>query len=312
MGTSSKSASHHLLWDKARNRVDDLQEMFAVLEEQVHRRLRACWAELNQPSPATSLQLREEEDDAASKLAFGNTPKPEQVELQQADVGAAQGGRAANFLEAYYANRNVVGQKLLYAGYYESNLHTRPDNNGRNVFPYMSAFLRPKCALWDCPRKLVGIPVCEGAATARSPWNAPELFHLCVLEGKSLREWLFFDKPRRVFETGNRKQRLEFKLIDPKKSGKSQLTSNSLMDLQQQMGRLKAESSVDYKKNTKSRTKANQNTVLETLLLLYGWLYKTKTDDTAILLSITRNSVFLFILNVYCLSECVKLKSSEF
>ncbi|RZS22710.1 hypothetical protein BHM03_00055518 [Ensete ventricosum] len=128
MGTSSKSASHHLLWDKARNRVDDLQEMFAVLEEQVHRRLRACWAELNQPSPATSLQLREEEDDAASKLAFGNTPKPEQVELQQADVGAAQGGRAANFLEAYYANRNVVGQKLLYAGYYESNLHTRPDN----------------------------------------------------------------------------------------------------------------------------------------------------------------------------------------
>ncbi|RWV94036.1 hypothetical protein GW17_00043465 [Ensete ventricosum] len=133
MGTSSKSASHHLLWDKARNRVDDLQEIFAdlqsaikescaadvaVLEEQVHRRLRACWAELNQPSPATSLQLREEEDDAASKLAelaFGNTPKPEQVELQQADVGAAQGGRAANFLEADYANRNVVGQKLLYA-----------------------------------------------------------------------------------------------------------------------------------------------------------------------------------------------------
>ena len=36
------------------------------------------------------------------------------------------------------------------------------------------------------------------------------------------------------------------------------MTSNSLVDLQQRMGRLKAENSVDSKKNTKSRTKANQ------------------------------------------------------
>lgn len=28
-----------------------------------------------------------------------------------------------------------------------------------------------------------------------------------VLEGESIREWLFFDKPRRAFESGNRKQR---------------------------------------------------------------------------------------------------------
>ncbi|CAL9074641.1 unnamed protein product [Musa textilis] len=94
------------------------------------------------------------------------------------------------------------------------------------ICPPPSAFLSPKCALWDCPRpaqgsewcqeycssfhatlainedlpgmtpvlrpggidlkgppfaalsakthgKNVGIPVCEGAATARSPWNAP-------------------------------------------------------------------------------------------------------------------------------------------
>lgn len=34
-----------------------------------------------------------------------------------------------------------------------------------------------------------------------------ELFDLSVLEGESLREWLFFDKPRRAFESGNRKQR---------------------------------------------------------------------------------------------------------
>lgn len=55
--------------------------------------------------------------------------------------------------------------------------------------------------------KAVGIPECEGAATAKSPWNAPELFDLFVLQGEVIREWLFFDKPRRAFESGNRKQR---------------------------------------------------------------------------------------------------------
>ena len=37
--------------------------------------------------------------------------------------------------------------------------------------------------------------------------NVTELFDLSILEGESLREWLFFDKPRRAFESGNRKQR---------------------------------------------------------------------------------------------------------
>ncbi|KAL0283887.1 UNVERIFIED_CONTAM: Transcription factor VOZ1 [Sesamum angustifolium] len=55
--------------------------------------------------------------------------------------------------------------------------------------------------------KDVGIPECEGAATTKSPWNAPELFDLTVLDGETIREWLFFDKPRRAFESGNRKQR---------------------------------------------------------------------------------------------------------
>lgn len=103
------------------------------------------------------------------------------------------------------------------------------------ICPPASAFLRPKCALWDCPRpakgtdcfehycssvhailawnegppgmtpvlrpggidlkdgplfaaltaktqeKNVGIPECEGAATAKSPWNAPGMFYNCVL-----------------------------------------------------------------------------------------------------------------------------------
>ncbi|CAI0445114.1 unnamed protein product [Linum tenue] len=55
--------------------------------------------------------------------------------------------------------------------------------------------------------KDVGVPECEGAATTKSPWNAPELFDLSVLDGETIREWLFFDKPRRAFESGNRKQR---------------------------------------------------------------------------------------------------------
>ncbi|KAK7263706.1 hypothetical protein RJT34_31300 [Clitoria ternatea] len=134
-----------------------------------------------------------------------------------------------------------------------------------NILPYIrpppSAFLAPKCALWDCFRpaqrvewcqdycsschellanneglpgmtpilrpggigvkdgplfsavlaktqgKEVGIPSCEGAASTKSPWNAPEFFDLSFLEGETIREWLFFDKPRRAFESGNRKQR---------------------------------------------------------------------------------------------------------
>ncbi|KAJ7948384.1 transcription factor VOZ1 [Quillaja saponaria] len=53
----------------------------------------------------------------------------------------------------------------------------------------------------------VGIPMCEGAASNKSPWNAPELFDIDMLEGETVREWLFFDKPRRAFKSGNRKQR---------------------------------------------------------------------------------------------------------
>ncbi|XP_054815128.1 transcription factor VOZ1-like isoform X2 [Prosopis cineraria] len=130
-----------------------------------------------------------------------------------------------------------------------------------NICPPPSAFLGPKCALWDCFRpaqglkccqdyccsshellanneglpgmtpilrpggigvkdgplfaavnaktlgKEVGIPNCEGAASTKSPWNAPELFDLSLFEGEMVREWLFFDKPRRAFDSGNRKQR---------------------------------------------------------------------------------------------------------
>lgn len=67
-----KSASYQLFKDRAKNRVDDLQGMFtdlqslrkesrisevAVLEEQLNQVLREWKAELNQPSPASSLQV---------------------------------------------------------------------------------------------------------------------------------------------------------------------------------------------------------------------------------------------------------------
>ncbi|KAG0626792.1 hypothetical protein M758_2G152300 [Ceratodon purpureus] len=53
----------------------------------------------------------------------------------------------------------------------------------------------------------VGIPELQGAATSKSPWNATELFDVAVHPGETLREWLFFDNPRRGFESGTRKQR---------------------------------------------------------------------------------------------------------
>ncbi|XP_050878707.1 transcription factor VOZ1-like [Lathyrus oleraceus] len=43
--------------------------------------------------------------------------------------------------------------------------------------------------------------------TAKSPWNAPKLFDLSVLGGETISELLFFDKPRRAVESGNKKQR---------------------------------------------------------------------------------------------------------
>lgn len=71
-GTKSKctSASHHLLMDNAKNRLNDLQERFAdlqaarkegrnndvsVLEEQMYQSLREWKAEIDVPSPANSL-----------------------------------------------------------------------------------------------------------------------------------------------------------------------------------------------------------------------------------------------------------------
>ncbi|KAL3577049.1 hypothetical protein D5086_022332, partial [Populus alba] len=325
-----KSASHKLFKDKAKNRVDDLQGMFldlqfarkesrtvdvAVLEEQVHQMLREWKAELNEPSPASSLQqggslgsfstdicrllqLCEEEDDATSALAAPK-PEPNDQSLQVGNNVVFQEGYGVNHdqqehvfpfvdqckdslsgvrsmvinniegvAQLEYHNFDLLqnSEQNFYTGFNGMDLGEVATHLVSSYLPSMcpppSAFLGPKCALWDCPRpaqggldwyqdycssfhhavalnegppglspilrpggiglkdgllfsslsakvegKDVGIPECEGAATAKSPWNAPELFDLSVLKGETIREWLFFDKPRRAFESGNRKQR---------------------------------------------------------------------------------------------------------
>ncbi|XP_071736162.1 transcription factor VOZ1 isoform X2 [Rutidosis leptorrhynchoides] len=329
-GTKCKFGSHQIFKDRAKNRVEDLHGMFTdlqsarkesrsidvvVLEEQVNQMLKEWKNELNEPSPASSLQqgasmgpfspdinrllqLCDEEDDATSGLP---APKP--------DPDGPKAGEIANFHDNYAVNQTsqqqgfhlvhefkpsasgvnmgIANHHLDYFSFdlphdFEHNFFTGFDGTGREdalsqqmtgsflptISPPPSAFLGPKCALWDCPRpaqgwcsdrpvqgwfpdycsslhaaiaqnegrfgmtpvirpkgielkdtllfaalsakaqgKDVGVPECEGAATAKSPWNAPELFDLSVFEGETLREWLFFDKPRRAFESGNRKQR---------------------------------------------------------------------------------------------------------
>ncbi|KAJ4868163.1 Transcription factor VOZ1 [Raphanus sativus] len=308
--TTCISASHKLFKDKAKNRVDDLQGMLLdlqyarkessatdviLLEEQVNLMLCEWKSELNEPSPASSLQqgqggtlwsfssdicrllqLCDEEDDATSKLA---APKPEPTDQNLEPYGPLADHCKDPFL---VVGNNFDGTAHLDYNQYDLQQEFEPSFNGGfndrlgygveggsldisafipSICPQLSAFLGPKCALWDCPRpaqgldwfkdycssfhaalafnegppgmnpvvrpggiglkdgllfaalsakaggKDVGIPECEGAATAKSPWNAPELFDLTVLESETLREWLFFDKPRRAFESGNRKQR---------------------------------------------------------------------------------------------------------
>ncbi|KAL5730543.1 Transcription factor voz1 [Ranunculus cassubicifolius] len=329
---SCKSASHQLFKDKAKNRVEDLHGMFndlqyarkesrtgdvTVLEEQVNQMLREWKAELNEPSPASSLlggslgsfstdicrllQRCEEEDDATSVLAEPANPKPDPDAhgIPAADTTSFQQdyfvnnvpeehgfqgvdpckGSASEMQTTLMHNLDLPNQfdyppfdlhqdfdHNLYVNFNgnvqcgEDTMHQIPDLLPSISVP-PSAFLGPKCALWDCPRpaqgsdwfhdycsnyhaalalnegppgmspvlrpggiglkdgplfaslnaktqgKDVGIPECEGAATTKSPWNAPELFDLSFFEGETIREWLFFDKPRRAFESGTRKQR---------------------------------------------------------------------------------------------------------
>ncbi|KAJ6758001.1 TRANSCRIPTION FACTOR VOZ2 [Salix koriyanagi] len=292
--------SHHQLMDNTKNRLNDLHERFsnlqaarkegrnsdvAVLEEQVYQSLHEWKAELHVPSPANSLldtslgsfsddigrmlQLCEEEDDAMSPFTIQSVLKPEmqpEPNFQNLDLG-----NLTTFEDEYLVNSHSQG--LGFQGFHQPNsspsapmtlksvIKNAESYNLQYISPLPSAFMGPKCALWDCTRpaqvaewledycssfhatlalnegppgmtpvlrprgidlkdnllfdaliakmqgKNVGIPQCEGAAVMKSPWNATELFDISLLEGETIREWLFFDKPRRAFDSGNRKQR---------------------------------------------------------------------------------------------------------
>ncbi|XP_010551716.1 PREDICTED: transcription factor VOZ2 [Tarenaya hassleriana] len=344
------SSSHRVLVDNAKNRLNDLQERFCnlqaarkegrfgdlvVLEEQVYQSLREWQAELNAPSPASSLlggsiglfsdeiarllQLHDEEDDATSALKEPTALEPESFAQGSSHAEPAE-LKPEPFCQSPFNitfsssqeeptnNINTHGYQQHYAfqGFDQSSnttstlhdpaignlditsqldyhlLEMRQQLDGNlpvkldateecenyvdldipsNTCIPPSAFLGPKCALWDCTRpaqgfdwyqvycssyhatlalsedspgtkpvlrpggislkdnllidalraktqgKNVGIPECEGAVNTKCPWNATELFDLVMVEGETIREWLFFDKPRKAFESGNRKQR---------------------------------------------------------------------------------------------------------
>ncbi|KAH7428736.1 hypothetical protein KP509_09G015100 [Ceratopteris richardii] len=323
------SVQRHSFEAKAKNRLEDLQELFyslqharresrsgdvAMLEEQVNQMLREWKAELHEASPAHSLtvaspssselpsdiqrllQLTAEDDDATSNLAkpvyedrecISLAPYSHESTMLQEYHGDHMGVQGRSFEEEmlerllredtqaesspHCQNGQLITQEQLTCHalcLHDPALHklysdsAPPDNAFSLVLSApLTAFLGPKCALWDCPRpavrsewlldycstfhatlalnegadghppvvrpggidlkdgpffsslhaksqnKAVGIPECEGAATAKSPWNAHELFDTYMLQAESIREWLFFDKPRRAFESGTRKQR---------------------------------------------------------------------------------------------------------
>ncbi|GAU24304.1 hypothetical protein TSUD_48930 [Trifolium subterraneum] len=248
----------------------------ALLEEQVNQMLLEWRAGLNEPSSAASLKLRtillnegshgsfstdicrlfqlcEHEDDATSLLAVPRHEPNDQTMQTDAMV--------------IFQEENTKDRDHPHISTYLPSLCPPP------------VFLGPKCALWDsgiapvlCPGgiglkdnlllaslsakaegKDVGILECEGAATAKSPWNAPEFFDLFVLEGETIREWLSLislEGHLRV-ETESK----ELKRVDGKKSSKAKITSDSVTNLQKRIGRLSAEFPYDSRRSAKGRAK---------------------------------------------------------
>ncbi|KAI3892100.1 hypothetical protein MKX03_025266, partial [Papaver bracteatum] len=112
--------------------------------------------------------------------------------------------------------------------------------------------------------KDVGILECEGAATTKCPWNAPELFDFSLRDGETIREWIFFDKPQREFESGTRNKRSlpDYSGRDGnKKRLKVKFTNDDpVAHMQKQMGKLTADVLAENKISVKSiRQRVNKN-----------------------------------------------------
>ncbi|KAF6151478.1 hypothetical protein GIB67_016290 [Kingdonia uniflora] len=283
--------------DKTKNRVDDLQGVFtnfqsarkgrsgngevSTLEEQVQQMLREWKAELEELSPASSLQ---------SGSGGGGSRFTLSSELHRLLHPCEQGDEATSVLREPAKPKSKPDVQNFQGGDFNDNAQFEEDGIPKisgmrpSVLP-SSAFLGPKCALWDYPRPAQvskfsqdycsdyhgGLALTEGppgmsqilrlegiAATTKFPWNAPELFDLSILEqetGESIGE----SSPLFEYEIINcdacALYRLEFKNVQGKKSPKGKVTNDPLSDLQKQMGRLTAVP-VDNKWSVKGRTKA--------------------------------------------------------
>ncbi|OMP10223.1 Glycoside hydrolase, family 31 [Corchorus olitorius] len=175
-----------------------------------------------------------------------------------------------------------------------------------NISPPPSAFMGPKCALWDCATLAQGFEwyqdYCSnfhatlalnedpsGMTPILRPGginlkdnlllDALQSHRARMLVSLNVKEWLFFDKPRRAFESGNRKQRLELKLANEKKSPKVKVTKDSLADLQKKMGRLTAEVPGDDRSPGKGKTKANKKADAKNVNSAQDWM-NIKTESS--------------------------------
>ena len=180
----------------------------AVLKKQVHQMLHEWKAELNEPSPASSLQqgggfgsfstdicrllqLCDDEDDVTSPSAAPK-PEPRDPSLQpQGDMIFQEGQPLCDFplvderMHPTSGVHNVTIDNLEGAilEYHQFDLHQDFDRgfyagpNGitfyeKDAMPHISsyrpsiclppsAFLGPKCALWDFPRPAQGLDWCQ-------------------------------------------------------------------------------------------------------------------------------------------------------
>ncbi|EEF37283.1 conserved hypothetical protein [Ricinus communis] len=353
-GTKSKcaSVSHNLLLDNAKNRLNDLQERFsnlqaarmegrasdvAVLEEQVYQSLREWKAELDAPSPASSLvggslgtfsedigrllQLcEEEEDDATSPLVEQSVLKPE-PNIQSVNIG-----NFTAFEDDYFRNSDT--QVHSFQGFDQCNNSLTLQNTvvstsdmtafldyqqfisdegfdllGTNdskeftgsvailpIGPAPSAFMGPKCALWDCARPAQGSEWFEDycssfhatlALNEGPPGKTPVLrpsgiglkdnLLFTALNARHGRSYYMDPQPPGCYgwhlyeyEISNSDAcalyRLELKFVDEKKTPKGKVMKDSLADLQKKMGRLTADNTGDNSPSSKTRTRTDKKT----------------------------------------------------
>nr|KAJ0211947.1 hypothetical protein LSAT_V11C400177230 [Lactuca sativa] len=162
--------------------------MLLVLEEQVNQMLKEWKNELNEPSPASSLQqgasvgpyspdisrllqLCDEEDDATNNglqgFTVNHTSQEQSFQLLDQCKGSPSGVNntdITNQLDYFSFDLPHDFEQNFFTGIDGMGLCTRGEDTSSpqittflpTLSPPPSAFLGPKCALWDCPRPAQG------------------------------------------------------------------------------------------------------------------------------------------------------------